>query len=186
MFSSTVPRRGRRARPRPISSSGNSANTERRWAKPKPKSCSASPSSYKSSSANRLERRGLAIASWITGRKISVIEAPDRLAAAELVVVVHGNQVVPALPELVERRPREAVLATDLGSLYPPEPGAVTSRLRILAVVGDAHDYLHMALRLHRAAHHSEAHHRGAVFGDKARNDRVVRTLVGPDPVRMA
>ena len=36
------------------------------------------------------------------------------------------------------------------------------------------------------AAHHPEAHHRRAVFGDKARDDRVVGTLVRPDLVRMS
>ena len=50
----------------------------------------------------RLERRGLAVAAWIAGRKIPAVEAPDRLAATELAVVLHGNQVVPTLAELVE------------------------------------------------------------------------------------
>ncbi len=42
-----------------------------------------------------------------------------------------------------------------------------------------------MSLRLHRAAHHAEAHHRLAAARDEARNDRLVGALRGPDAVRM-
>jgi hypothetical protein len=49
-----------------------------------------------------LEGCGLTVAAGIARCEIPAVEAPDRLAAAELVIVVHGDQVVPALPELVE------------------------------------------------------------------------------------
>src|SRR5271169_2685339 len=136
-------------------------------------------------SGSSLESCGLAIPAWIARGKIPAIEAPNCLAAPELIVVVHSNKVMPALPELVERSWRETFLAADLHTLYPPEPWAVAGRLRVLAVVSDAHHHLHVTLRLHRATHHTEAHHRGAVFGDKAGDDRVVRPLVRPDLIRM-
>ena len=69
---------------------------------------------------------------------------------------------------------------------HPAEAGSVTRRLWILAVVGDADEHLDMPLGLHGAAHHAEAHHRRPVLRDKARDDRVVGTLVRPDLVRMS
>ena len=47
------------------------------------------------------------------------------------------------------------------------EARAVAGRLRALAVVGDAHHHLRVALRLHGAAHHAEAHHRLAALVTK-------------------
>src|SRR5262249_21193642 len=120
-----------------------------------------------------LKRCRLPIAAWIARRYIAAIEAPNRLAAAELVVVVHRDKVVTAFPQPVERCRWETVLAADLKTLHPAESGAVAGRLRILAVVGDARQHLHVTLRLHRAAHHAEAHHRCPVSGHKAGNDRV-------------
>src|SRR6266480_127870 len=64
--------------------------------------------------------------------------------------------------------------------------GRVARRLRILAVVGDAHHHLGVALRLHGAAHDAEAHHRLAVFRDEAGDDRLVRALARADAVGMA
>ncbi len=47
-----------------------------------------------------------------------------------------------------------------------------------------AHEGLQVALRLHVAAHHAEAHLRPAVFGEEGRDDGVKRTLARSDAVR--
>ena len=83
-------------------------------------------------------------------------------------------------------RAREAVLDAHVHALHTAEARAVAGRLRVLAVVGDAHHHLRVALRLHGAAHHAEAHHRLAVFRDEARDDGLVGRLLGPDAVRVA
>src|SRR5262249_59219578 len=110
---------------------------------------------------------------------------PDRLAAAELVVVVDGDDAVPELSQAIDDLRRHDVLDADVEPLHPAEARAVARRLRVLAVVGDAHHHLRVALRLHRAAHHAEAHHGLAVPGDEARDDRLVGALLRPDLVRM-
>jgi hypothetical protein len=50
-----------------------------------------------------LESRRLAIAARVAHCKVSVVEPPDCLAAAELVVVVRGDQLVAATDEFVQR-----------------------------------------------------------------------------------
>src|SRR5919109_2127013 len=123
------------------------------------------------------------VAARIAGGEVTAVELPDHLAAAELVVVVHRHDPVTALLQLVERGRGEAVLDTHVHALHNAEARAVAGRLRALLVVGDAHHYLRVALRLHGPAHHPEAHHRPAGFRDEAGNDGLVRTLPGPDTV---
>src|SRR3954469_21783942 len=84
------------------------------------------------------EARGLAVPAWIAGREVAVIEAPDRLAAAELVVVIDGDYLVTPTAQLLQRRLREALLDAHLHVLHPAKARAVTRGLRVLAVVGDS------------------------------------------------
>src|SRR5262245_35855452 len=114
-----------------------------------------------------LKTHCLSVAARIAGGEVAVVELPDHLAAAELVVVVHRHDAVPSALQLLERVCGHAVLYAHLHALHDAETRAVTSRLRALAVVGDAHHHLCMALRLHGAAHHTEAHHRPAAFRDE-------------------
>ena len=55
------------------------------------------------SSRASLESCGLAVATRIAHREIAALEAPNRLAAPELVVVVHSDKAVPAQSQIVER-----------------------------------------------------------------------------------
>src|SRR4029434_8469629 len=107
-------------------------------------------------------------------------ELPDHLAAAELVVVVHRHDAVPAALQLLERGRREAVLDAHVHALHDPKARAVAGRLRALLVVGDAHHHLGVALRLHGAAHHAETHHRPAAFRDKTGDDGLGPALAWP------
>ena len=113
---------------------------------------------------DRLETGGLPVATRVACCEIPVRQPPDRLAAAELVVVVDHDEIVAAAAQLVDRCRREAVFKTHLHAVQPTEPRSVARRLRVLAIVGDPHHQLQMPLRLHGAAHHAEAHHRCAVL----------------------
>src|SRR5499425_3367922 len=93
---------------------------------------------------------------------------------------------MPAAVQLLERAHREAVLDAYVHALYDAEARTVAGRLRALVVIGDAYQYLCVALRLHGAAHHTEAHHRPAVFCDEPGNDGLVRAFAGADAVGMA
>src|SRR5262245_23963242 len=130
-----------------------------------------------------LEPCRLTVAAGITGREVSVVEPPDRLAAPELVVVIHRDEFVAASAKLLDRCRRKVLFEAHLHSLNPAEARPVTGRLRILAVIGDAHQDLYMPLRLHASTHDTEADHRCTCFCDDAGNDGVVRTLVRPDLV---
>src|SRR5260221_6272092 len=133
------------------------------------------------------EPYGLSIPTRIACSQVAAVQLPDQLPAAELVVVVHGDDPVPAALQLTEyRRGELAFFDAHVQALDDAEARAVARRLRILAVVCDAHQHLGMALRLHGAAHDAEAHHRLAVAGEEAGDDRLVRTLGRPDAVRMA
>src|SRR5262245_21216747 len=133
-----------------------------------------------------LETHRLPVASRSTGGEVAAVELPDHLAAAELVVVVHRHDVVPAALQLIKRGGREAVFNAHVHPLHDAEARTVTCSLGALIVVGDPHHHLHVALGLHGAAHHAEAHHRPAAFRNKAGNDGLVRALAGPYAVGVA
>src|SRR6266540_6968004 len=118
-----------------------------------------------------LETYCLPVAARIAGGEVAAVELPDHLTAAELIVVVHRHDAVPAAPQLLDRGGGEAVLDAHVHALHDAEARTVAGRLRALVVVGDAHQHLRVALRLHGAAHYAEAHHRPAAFCDEARND---------------
>src|SRR4051812_17558238 len=52
--------------------------------------------------------------------------------------------------------------------------------------VEQVNENLHVALRLHVAAHDAEAHHGFTVLGDESRDDRVERALAGRVGIRKA
>ena len=109
------------------------------------------------------------------------------MRAAELVVVIgHRNDLVAAAREVFQHRRRETRLDADFQALHDAVARPVARRLRILAVVGDAHHHLGVALRLHRAPHDAEAHHRLAVLRDEAGDDRLVRAFARADAIGMA
>ena len=91
-----------------------------------------------------------------------------------------------AAGEFLEHRGREAALDVDFHALHDAKARAIGGGLRILVVVGDAHHHLHVALRLHGAAHHAEAHDGLAVLGDEARDDGLVGALLRRDLVGVA
>src|SRR6185503_1922920 len=133
------------------------------------------------------ETYGLAVAARIARGEVAPVELPDELRAAELVVVVDGDDAVAAALQLLERRRGEAsFLDAHVHALHEAEARTVARRLRALTVVGDAHHHLRVPLRLHRAAHDPEAHHRLSLARDEARNDRLVGTLARSDAVRVA
>jgi hypothetical protein len=86
-----------------------------------------------------LEPGGVPVPARVAGREVPVGQAPDRLAVAELVVVVDDDEVVAAPTEFVDRCVREAGLEGHLHAVNPAEPRPVTCSLWVLAVVGDAH-----------------------------------------------
>src|SRR5258705_13395274 len=51
-----------------------------------------------------LESYCLSISARIAGREVAAVELPDELRGAELVVVVHGHDPVPAALQLRDRR----------------------------------------------------------------------------------
>src|SRR6185503_16255075 len=133
------------------------------------------------------ETYGLAVAARIARGEVAPVELPDELRAAELVVVVDGDDAVAAALQLLERRRGEAsFLDAHVHALHEAEARTVARRLRALTVVGDAHHHLRVPLRLHGAAHHAEAHHRLTVARDEAGDDGLVRTLAGTHLIRMA
>src|SRR5262249_4974435 len=62
----------------------------------------------------------------------------------------------------------------------------IERRLRLLPVIDEAHERLHVPLWLYRAAHHPEARVRGAIARDEPGDDGVERTLAGPDLIGVA
>src|SRR2546422_9060268 len=134
-----------------------------------------------------LKAYGLAVSAGIARGKITAVELPDQLRAAELVVVIgHRNDFVAAAREVFQDRRRETRFDADFQALHDAVARPVARRLRILAVVGDAHHHLGVALRLHGAPHDAEAHHRLAVFRDEAGDDRLVRAFARADAIGMA
>src|SRR6266403_1802553 len=130
---------------------------------------------------------GLAVSTGIAGGKITAVELPDQLRAAELVVVIgHRNDLVAAAREAFQHRRRETRFDADFQALHDAVARPVARRLRILPVIGDAHHHLGVALRLHGAPHDTEAHHRLTVLRDEARDDRLVRALARADPIGVA
>ena len=59
----------------------------------------------------------------------------------------------------------------------PAPARRVAGRLRLLPIVEHAHQGLQVALRLHVATHHAEAHHRLSVLRQESRDDGVERAL---------
>src|SRR6266498_4006086 len=93
-----------------------------------------------------LETYCLPVAAGIARGEVAGVELPDHLAAAELVVVVHRHDAVPAALQLFERSSGEAVLDAHVPTLHDAEARTVAGRLRALVVVGDAHHHLCVAL----------------------------------------
>src|SRR4029078_7767939 len=98
----------------------------------------------------------LPVASRVARRDVAVAESPDRLAATELVVVLHGDEFVATLAQPLHGGGREGVLDADLQPVDPPEPWPVAGCLRVLPVVGNPDHHLDVTLRLHHSADHLE------------------------------
>src|SRR5215472_2677985 len=125
------------------------------------------------------EADGGAVAAAFGGSEVgaAVGEAPDDLAGAEVEARPLGaRHLVAARLQAAQRLARHVLLGPDrlVDFLHAPAR-AVDRGLRILAVVDDAREDLHVALRLHGAAHQAEGGERLAVLGDEARDDGVER-----------
>jgi hypothetical protein len=121
---------------------------------------------------------GLPVRAVLRSREISVVEPEDELGATEVGAQALGlRHVVPALAEFVEHVGGNPVLDVDSApSVYAPAR-RIRRRLGVLPVVREAYHHLGVALRLHRAAHHAEAHHGAAVPGHERGDDGVERPL---------
>ena len=122
---------------------------------------------------------------------------PDGLVAAEF-GDRRRHDLVAAVDQLTDSFRREAGfelhiaavgfrrLAGGFGRTDVVNPRCVARLLQAHVEVEQVHENLHVALRLHVAAHDAEAHHRAAVLGDQRGNDRVERPLPGGVGVRTA
>ncbi len=121
----------------------------------------------------------------VGGGAVAVVEAMDQLRAAE---AEHrdfrAHDAMAAPRELVAHRAADPFLDADAEVLVHDPARRVAACLRILVVVGEPRDHLHVALRLHVAAHHAEAHHRLGVAREESRDDGVERALARADLVR--
>src|SRR5262249_31889392 len=118
------------------------------------------------------DRRAIAAAFGGCEIGAAVGEAPADLARAggEAPAVGAADPLGAHLQSL-ERRRRHVLLGPDrLVDLVRAPARAVDGGLRVLAIVDDAREDLHVTLRLHGAAHQAEGGHRFAVLGDEARN----------------
>src|SRR6185436_20250615 len=80
-----------------------------------------------------LETYRLTVAARIADGEVAAVEFPHHLRAAELVVVVDGDDAVAAALQLLERGVREAiVLDADVHPGDEAEARAVARRLRVL------------------------------------------------------
>src|SRR5262249_35245099 len=122
-----------------------------------------------------LETNGGAVAAAFGGAEVGAAfgEAPDDLAGAEVEARSFGaGHLVAARLEAIQRLGRHVLLGPDRLVDFVHAPARAVDRgLRVLAVVDDAREHLHMALRLHGAAHQAEGGDRLAVLGDEARDD---------------
>src|SRR6266576_284552 len=127
------------------------------------------------------EADGGAVAAALGGGQIrpAVGKAPDDLARAEIEARPFGaRDLVTARLQPGERRRRHVLLGPHRLVEFVHAPAwAVDGGLRVLAVIDDAREYLHVALWLHGAAHQAEGRHRLAVLGDEARDDGMERPL---------
>src|SRR5437868_5031833 len=125
-------------------------------------------------SGKTLEADGRAVAAAFGGGEIgpALGKAPDDLARAEIEARSLGaRDLVAARLEAFQRRARHVLLGPHGLVVFVDAPArAVDGGLRVLAVVDDAREELHVALRLHGAAHQAEGRHRLAVLGDEARD----------------
>src|SRR5437899_2255237 len=129
----------------------------------------------------------LAIAPRVARDEVAAVELPDELRAAELVVVVDRDDAMAAALQLLQRRGGEAAfLDAHVHALHDAEARTVAGGLRALPVIGDARHHLRVPLRLHRAAHQAEAHHRLAGLADEAWDDGLIGALARSDTVRMS
>eukprot|EP00327_Prymnesium_parvum_P031168 CAMPEP_0195603126 /NCGR_PEP_ID=MMETSP0815-20121206/5961_1 /TAXON_ID=97485 /ORGANISM="Prymnesium parvum, Strain Texoma1" /LENGTH=264 /DNA_ID=CAMNT_0040742731 /DNA_START=53 /DNA_END=845 /DNA_ORIENTATION=- len=117
------------------------------------------------------------------------------LRAAEdgALVAVHQPDVVPHPPQLLGDGGGDPLLQQDLaapfaavGDAADAEARRVDRRLRLHAEGEEVHHQLHVALRLHEAAHVGEARVQLAVFGGDRGEDRVVRPLRRAQLIRVA
>ena len=131
-----------------------------------------------------LESDRLAVGTALRRPEIAGFHLVDQLCAAEVGAQAIGHHdVVAATFQLVVDFGPEAGFEVDRQSRRDAPARCVGGRLRILLVVGETDHHLHVPLRLHRAAHHAEAHGRQPVLRDEAGNDGVERALARPDLV---
>ena len=85
--------------------------------------------------------------------------------------------------QAMEQVLRCGALDVDAPPAFPLPARGVERCLRIQAKVDRVHDHLHMALRLHEAAHHAKRPNRRPVLGQKAGDDGVIGPFAGRQTV---
>src|SRR5690242_20482938 len=137
-------------------------------------------------STDALEACGLPIAARIRGRDVAIAVAYDDLAGAEIHVGIGDRgEAMPQRRETVLDRGRYARFEIDRKSRVDLPARGVQHRLRLLAIVEQPHEGLHVTLRLDRAAHHADGGVGLAVAHHEARNDGMERPLPRADLIRM-
>src|SRR5947208_7413576 len=107
---------------------------------------------------------------------------PDRLAAAQW---HHSHiDVVAAMPQILNDRLGYGALDPNLVA-KGENPRGFDGLLRIKAAIQDPVHKMRVADRLVLAAHDAERHHRPPVFDQHRRDDRVKRSLLRRNHVRM-
>src|SRR5215831_15883871 len=132
------------------------------------------------------EADGLAVGTFFRSSEITVVELENQLPPPKL----YSQSVAPDRPmaagfQFVDYRSRHIGLELDVHLVVKPPARRIRSRLGILLVVGKPDYHLRVSLRLDRAAHHAETHHRPSLLRDERRDDRVKRPLARRDDVGM-
>ncbi len=88
----------------------------------------------------------------------------------------------------LEKHPRGRLApVAGVGAAQVPHPRRIACRLQVHAKIDDVGENLHLALRLHRAAHHAKGHHRLVMgeprAGHEAGDDGVERPLARGDRI---
>ena len=132
------------------------------------------------------EADGLAVGTFFRSSEVTVVELEDELPPPELgAQAVAPDRPMAAGFQFVDYRSRHIVLELDVRLVVKPPARRIRSRLGILMVVRKPDHHLRVSLRLDRAAHHAETHHRPSVLRDERRDDRVKRPLARRDDVGM-
>src|SRR5262245_8348940 len=122
------------------------------------------------------ETDGLAVSTLFGSCEVPVMELEDELAASELgAQAVAADCLMAAEFQVIDCRSGHLVLKLDAQLVAKAPARRIRSCLKILTVICKPDHDLRVSLRLDRATHHAETHHRQSVLRDERRDDRVKR-----------